>query len=390
MPDIPDNFSENEFTAYQLMPETTQELADVMDISVSYVYDIVESLRRKGVEIEQDNDGYYYDAADGAPELESAAVPGPRLTTGEKQSITREAKRVLAEMEYGLHEALADTEPAAESGGPTQRSGGTDLIIHRTDDHFGEHVTNQHGDEVFTSDIAESRVNETFYRALTIADMRRAGGVQFDTANLLLGGDMVTNESIYDGQAHEIDATLEEQIDRAASVYIRNIRRLSDEFPSVKVVCQPGNHGRIGGSGRPSNADNILYSMLDAVVRESSMDNVTFLRSDRSYYIDFQIRDWNAHLRHGHDASLEHIGTSAGKQRWLSWMVDHDFDVAFRGHYHMYKEEPINGVPVHMGGSIVPQTEFEESHAMSGRPVGAIHGANADAPTAWSEKIFFG
>jgi hypothetical protein len=154
-------------------------------------------------------------------------------------------------------------------------------------------------------------------------------------------------------------------------------------------VCQPGNHGRIG-SGNPTNADSILYSMLDKVVRASNMDNVTFLQSDRSYYVDFSIRDWDAHLRHGHDASLEHIGTSAGKQRWLSWLVDHGFDVAFRGHYHMLKEEPINGRPVHMGGSIVPQTEFEESHALSGRAVGAIHGATDRAPTEWTEKIYFG
>jgi hypothetical protein len=157
----------------------------------------------------------------------------------------------------------------------------------------------------------------------------------------------------------------------------------------VKVVCQPGNHGRIGNSGNPSNADSILYSMLDAIVRESPMDNVTFLQSDRSYYVDFSIRDWNAHLRHGHDASLGHIGTSAGKQRWLSWLVDHGFDVAFRGHYHQFKEEPINGVPVVMGGSISPQTEFEESHAMSGRAMGAVHGATDRYPLAWSERVWF-
>jgi hypothetical protein len=43
-----------------------------------------------------------------------------------------------------------------------------------------------------------------------------------------------------------------------------------------------------------------------------------------------------------------------------------------------------------MGGSIVPQTEFEESHALSGRPVAAVHGMTDRAPTEWTEKIYFG
>jgi hypothetical protein len=385
---MPENLSQNEYTVQELLPETSSNIADAMDIQVSYVYDLIQGLRQKGVPVVQDSEGRYY--IDGEPATDAATyTEATRQTSEGKATITRKAKKSLAEMEHTLKTSLNNYDPAIEDGGPTQRDGNADLIIHRTDDHFGELVTNQHGETVFDSDIAESRVEQVFDKAIATADTREDMGEEFDAAHLLLGGDIITNEAIYEGQAHEIDATLQEQIERAGDVYIENIRRLSEKFPSVQIVCQPGNHGRIG-SGNPTNADSILYSMLDKVVRASNMDNVTFLQSDRSYYVDFSIRDWNAHLRHGHDASLEHIGTSAGKQRWLSWLVDHGFDVAFRGHYHMYKEEPINGRPVHMGGSIVPQTEFEESHALSGRAVGAIHGATDRAPTEWTEKIYFG
>lgn len=386
-----DNLSKNEYTFKEIIaanPETSHDIADVMDISISYVYDLVEALRRKGIDVQQDADGRYY-VPQTVDDTQTAVAGEAIQTSGRKASVTREVKKLLAEMEYELTRDLERLEPAIEPDGPVHTEGGTDIIIHRTDDHFGELVMNQHGDEVFNSEIAKERVHKVFDRTMEIADARTAMGEELDAAHLLLGGDIVTGEDIYEGQGHEIDLTLQEQIEMAGNVYVEQIRRLSERFPSVQVVCQPGNHGRLG-SGNPTNSDGILYSMLDKVVRESDMDNVTFLQSSRSYYIDFTIRDWDAHLRHGHDSSLEHIGTSAGKQRWLTWLVDHGFDVAFRGHYHLYKEEPISGKPVHMGGSIVPQTEFEESHALSGRPVAAVHGATDTAPTEWTEKVYFG
>lgn len=389
MPDEPDELNETEYVAKQLMPAPTALLADELDITPSYVRDLMSQLRDKGYTVAQDAEGRYYIPEEHDPPDGPSYITDTRSTSEGKAAITRKVKKVLAEMEHELKASLAESEPAVADGGLAYEAGNEDLIIHRTDDHFGEVVTNQHGDETFNSEIAEYRVRDIFDAAMAEVERRRDMGVTFDTANLLLGGDIVTNEAIYDGQPHDIDETLGEQINRAADVYIDNIKRLADTFPTVQVACQPGNHGRIGGRGNPSNADSILYSMIDKVVRESEYDNVTVLQSSRSYYVDFTIRDWNAHLRHGHDASLEHIGTSSGKQRWLSWLVDHGFDVAFRGHYHALKEEPVNGVPVVMGGAICPQTEFEESRALSGRAIGAVHGASDDYPLEWTQRITF-
>lgn len=386
------NLSENQFTAKELMPETPQNIANAMGIELTYVYDLVRELRQKGVNVEQDSQGRYYVPAEHDPEQGTPTIDTRRQTSGQKAAITRKVKKFLAEMEYQLKSDLAETEPAVADGGLQQRAGGTDLIIHRTDDHFGEEIRNEDGDVVFNSEIAEERVYRVFDEALSIADARRAMGAEFDTANLLLGGDIVTGEAIYDGQAHEIDENLKQQISRAADTYLENVRRLSREFPSVQVIGQVGNHGelRAQGSSNAANADDILYVMLDKAIRESEMENVTVMHSDRTYYVNFSLRDWNAHLRHGHDRSLEHIGTSAGKQRWQNWLIDHGFDVAFRGHYHMLKEEPVNGVPVVMGGSISPQSEHEESLAISGRPMGAVHGATDEYPLEWTERIHFG
>lgn len=379
------DLSENEYVVKSLLPATTNDIADTMEVSISYVYDLIQSLKDKGYQVAQDSEGRYYI---GNEQIERAQnTEAVKQSSGEKAAITRKARKYLATLEYELKETLNESEaPVAEE--IVQRPDATDMVIHRTDDHFGELVTNQYGDELFNTEIAANRVEKIFEETVAIKERREDAGETFDTANLLLGGDIITNDDLYDGQAHEIDCDLNEQLDIAGDVYIDAIKQLSDAFPSVRVVCQPGNHGRLS-QGSPANADTILYSMLDKVVRESDINNVTFLKSDRSYYINFSLRNWNAHLRHGHDSSLEHIGTSAGKQRWLTWLVDHQFDVAYRGHYHLLKEEPVAGIPVHMGGSLLPQTEFEESHALSGRAGAAVHGATDEHPSEWTERVVF-
>lgn len=380
------DLSENEYAAVNVLPATTTEISEALDVTRSYVYDLIVSARQKGVDIQQDMDGRYY-----LPDEE--ATDNPNFTTltrqlaSEKAAITNEAKAILAELEYGLKQTLENTEPP-RADRDTVTEGTQDLIIHRTDDHFGEVVRNQHGEEVFNSDIAEDRVWAAFEQAMAKAESLEDRGVTFEGAHLLHGGDLVTNDVIYEGQKNDTDESVQEQVERASNVYLEQIKELSDRFPYVQVACQVGNHGRLQGAS--INADGIVYSMMDHMIRENNdIDNVEFIRSDKSYYIDFDIRDYDVHLRHGHDSSLEHIGTNSAKARWRSWLIDHGFDIAFRGHYHQYKAESINGRPVYMGGSIVPQTDFEESHALSGRPVSAIHGAGDIAPDEWTERIYY-
>lgn len=382
--------SKNEAQAKEHMPATPVEIAEYLDCSKSYVYDIIEALRHKEFTVEQYDDGRYYIADDTSQSAE-LTDGNRRITSAAKGTITKRVRETLAEMEHNLKDQMSDLPPARADGGRDYTSDGTDVIFHCTDNHFGEVEHNQFGEQVYDSEVAQERVEHYFTEGLNKVEARRQMGDTIDGAHLLLGGDMVTNESIYEGQAHDIDENLYQQIDRAAEVYIQAIRDLADEFPQLQVVCQAGNHGelRASNSSSAANADDILYLMLDKVVRESDMENITFIQSDTTYYVDFEIRDWNAHLRHGHDASLEHIGTNSAKARWRSWLIDHGFDIAFRGHYHTLKEEPVNGRPVVMGGSITPQSDFEESNALSGRAMGAVHGATDNYPLSWTDRIHF-
>lgn len=380
-----DNLSPNEVSALDALPATTNQLVSRLGISKSYAYDLTSNLEDKGYELDQNDEGEYI-IVDG-PETGSPDRQEP--SPSEKAQITREFREKVAKVHDEVAEELTDIErPNARV---PESSADADIILHRTDDHFGEEITDDSGTPIFDSRIAESRVREYFADASQFVQRQRDSGMEIDTAHLLIGGDVVTNESIYEGQAHEIDENLYEQMDRATDVYFEEIAALSDDMETVQVVCQAGNHGelRAPNSSTAANADDIVFMMLEKMIAESSIDNVNFVTSTSSYYVNFEFRGWRGHLRHGHDASLEHIGTSAGEQRWLTWLAEHEFDAAFRGHYHTLKEEPVAGRPVHMGGALPPTSEFEESRAISGRAGSAYHLATDDAPTKVTRRVWF-
>ncbi|WP_211608542.1 helix-turn-helix domain-containing protein [Haloferax larsenii] len=380
------------------MPATAEEIADALGYkSTSGAYDIIRRLRKAGVRIPEPQNGVYHIEGYEAPTDTEDTAPGSvrvlRSQTSTKQSVSKKARDFLAELELDLKRRLQQYQPARADGGLLAEPGNEDMVFFRTDDHFGQTEHDQYGGETFNSDIAEDRVWQYVNDGLTEKERREAAGIEFDTAHLLLGGDIVTNETIYASQPHSIDLHLRGQIERASTVYTEVIKRLAEEFPTVQVVCQHGNHGelRTGGQSSKANADDIVYSMLDLAVRQSGLDNVTFIQNDATYFTNFEMRGHRGHIRHGHEKGcLEHIGTSSPKARWGSWLINNQFDVAYRGHYHEIKVEPIAGRPVIMGGSLQPAGDYEEGLGIaSSRPAGIVHGVSDDEPLAWMKPVYF-
>jgi len=117
-------------------------------------------------------------------------------------------------------------------------------------------------------------------------------------------------------------------------------------------------------------------------------ENVRFVMSERANYVNFKIRDHNAHLRHGHNVKT-HIGTSSPQRDWRGYLHNHDFDIAYRGHYHNHRVENVMGVPIIMAPSIMPPGSHEEELAVFGDAMSYIHGATDENPFAWSEYITY-
>lgn len=375
-----EDFTEAQLEVLHKLPDTRGNIAEELGISRRAVRGRMKGVEETGGQLERDRNDVWYWA--GEENLH-------RITSRHKTTVTKKANAYLTELEAELKQFFKRHEPATAAIQTTESH--EDVVIHLTDNHFGQIRYNDRGEQIFNTDIAERRVRKIIQTALRLIKRHRDAGWQFDNCHLLLGGDAVTNENIYDHQPYNIDRTLDEQIHVAAECYYRQVERLAREFETVQVVTQVGNHGEIRASGqsKQANADDIAYGRLDAMVRISPhLDNVHFVRNDSTNYVNFRMRGWRGHLRHGQD-SLVHIGTSSGKKRWLQWLTQHDFDIGFRGHYHEFKVEQVHDCPVIMSGSICPPGDYEESLAEWSSPGATIMGVSDERPMTWFYPIDF-
>ena len=68
------------------------------------------------------------------------------------------------------------------------------------------------------------------------------------------------------------------------------------------------------------------------------------------------------HLRHGQHRRPQ-AETSARDKEWTKTLLDHDFDVALMGHYHISGRIPWDGPPIIVSPSPKPAGEFVETIA---------------------------
>ena len=374
----------------EFLPASVSEIARAFDISQSTVRDHLSNIR-KNVELEKregsDGEIIYVEKPSMRDRDGTESTDSPQELAS-KQAITKEANRYLFTLERRLHNLLEDTDPLTVDN--YGFSGREDVVIHRTDDHIGDVVKNEYGEETFNVDIAKDRVRGVTKKSLQLVERQEAAGYEFDVAHLLLGGDLVTGENIYNHQPHMIEITLDEQIDVSVELYLEQIKALAERFKAVQVVCQIGNHGELRGSGlsEAMNCDRVVYMMLDKILRESEYENIEFIRNYSTKFTNFRIRGHRAHLRHGHNA-LPHIGTSASKKKWRGWKLDHAFDVAYWGHYHSMEIDEVHGAPVIRSGSIKPGGDYEEGLSESGSPAATIHGVSDERPVTWIFPVDF-
>lgn len=240
-----------------------------------------------------------------------------------------------------------------------------DWILHITDLHAGDRVRNDAGEVIYSTEDIPDVVDYITRQTLKLAEKH---GSEYDTQHVLWGGDMVTNSGIYEGQFEDLDAWLDEQHEQLMTPLVRQLKALSENFPRVNVVAQVGNHGehRASGTSRQANADLILYKSIRNVVAHLQehadlLQNVNFQIGQATAYKNFQLRGGKVrgHLRHGQHRRPQ-AETSARKKEWLSTLRDHEFDIAFAGHYHVSGRVPWDGPPILFTPSPKPAGEFVE------------------------------
>lgn len=382
---------------------TYNQISAELDIEKSTARDhkqtLVESGESIGSYVNEDGQKVFYYRTHEHPTNNNKSY---QERTRDKRAKSGRLNDHMGDMEARLNRLLDESQPAVADGSMPVRESNEDVVIHRTDAHFGDEVEDEFGNVVFSPEIAKAREEIVTDKVMDLIERQNKAGIEYDTAHLLLGGDCVTGENTYANQLGHVVLGLDEQIDMAFEVYMKQIRRLAARFPQVQVVCQPGNHGELEANyTEGANADRLLYMMMDKAVRfDNDLNNVTFIRNDASGFTNFYVRGtkrsyeendqgWRFHLRHG-DESLEHIGTSAGKKRWYKWLLLHEFDQAYRGHYHKHEIDTLHDdTKVIMTGSIKPPDDFEEAIAEWSQPTAFLHGVSDERTKTWNYEVSF-
>jgi len=254
----------------------------------------------------------------------------------------------------------------------TQTDSSEDFIHVIGDIHAGDEVLTPDRTNVYGEKTVPAIVRYDTRKSLELYDYH---GVDCDVAHLLWNGDFITNEGIYSGQFEDLDAWLDQQHDMLMEPLIEQVKAYSEEFETVNVICQVGNHGksRASGTSKQANADLILYksirNAIAAVIKYSNgeaFNNVNFQIGQARPYTNFPIRGGKlrGHLRHGQDRKPQ-ATTRAGSDEWTTTLMNHRFDVAFLNHHHISGRIPWDGPPVIASGTPKPPSDFVDRIAAS-------------------------
>ncbi|EMA47603.1 winged helix-turn-helix domain-containing protein [Halococcus saccharolyticus] len=390
-PNEDDDLGPKELELIAELPATPDELSTELGLSENLVNAYIESIEDKGVSVGIDKD-FEDDDAEWVFHLPDQPKIR-RVATKHTGSKTREANDWATEMEATILRRLKRKDPLVATQAPDP--GNEDFVAHLTDAHMGDVVEDERGREVFNPDICEASIEHFTQKALDMKELMEPVS-QFDTAHLLWGGDMLTNENIYDGQAFDISMMLGDQMAAAVDALTQQAKSFAEAFDTVQIVAQPGNHGKTRASGvsKQANMDLICYRWIQDRLIEAGYDNINFLEAEATEYRNFELRngEWRGHLRHGHN-SLKHVdSTGASSRDWRGWWAQHSFNIAYRGHFHESRRENVMNQPhVIESPSMKPGDEFAEKigqpDASTHRKLGTIHGCSDKRPHTWEYVI---
>jgi hypothetical protein len=306
------------------------------------------------------------------------AIEEYRSALKRAQAAEARAKRKTEDLVEAVYRAARDAQLTAPRivlkppAKDTRKAKAEVALVHLTDWQAGK-KTVSYGMET----LAE-RIRRMIDKVMTLTDIQRAHHPVKECV-VLLGGDMVEGIGIFPGQAYEVEAHLFEQLFAVVSVIQEAIARLALYFDQVHVVCEFGNHGRLGRKGDMPGGDNIdRVAYRIASERLSEMKNVTWQQSDDWHQI-FSIGNYKAMLVHGDEinsygGNVPAFGILRKCNAWATGVVD-DFQDVYMGHFHTPMTLTMaNGGRVFVSGSPESHNEYARVFvAAVGKPSQRLH-----------------
>lgn len=275
---------------------------------------------------------------------EVSALDDLRRANRQLQRQLRDAKARVQDLVDATISAAHD---AALTAGPIpsvpvpkpdrRKRAGEAAIVHATD-WQGRKVT-----PTYDGDVMEKRVRRFCEKAERLIEIQRADH-PVDDLVIAFGGDMGEGLFNFPTQPFEIDASIFEQFVSVAELEAQVVRWGLSVAQRVQVVCEWGNHGRIGSKRsavpRSDNFDRMTYELARRIVGKES--RLTWQGGEEDIQ-HIEVGNYRALLIHGDEIGrngfasrntiVQHVN------RWRSGAHRWEFRDVYCGHYHVHGEE---------------------------------------------------
>lgn len=224
---------------------------------------------------------------------------------------------------------------------------GSSLCILLSDTHIGK-LTSSFNRSVF-EDRLLSIVEKTQTEVAIPEDM--------EEIVLMLAGDMLEGEDIYQTQSHHLEMPAIDQVQIAVDTFWTLACRLQNVFRvPVRIVTCPGNHGRVSKTAsEKSNWDNVIYQTL-AYIAHNAKNGIQVDANFDSFHT-FRVQDKTGMLFHH---GTKHLGTAAMQTKVAGWLYTKNFDFMCHGHWHEFAVNTQFGKIVMKNGSLPGDDDLSE------------------------------
>jgi hypothetical protein len=230
------------------------------------------------------------------------------------------------------------------------------------------HLTDWQAGKVSVSynlEVLRKRIEQMVDKVISLTEIQRAHH-PVNECVLVLGGDMVEGLSVFPGQQWEVEAHLFEQMFTVVNIIQQVVHSLAAEFSKVRVICEYGNHGRLGRKGDMPAADNVdRMAYQIASDRCAHLKHVTWQQSSDWYQVA-EIGKYKLLVVHG-DEMPSFNGILRKVNTWATFIDFHD---CIMGHFHTPSNFTMaNGGRVWVTGSPESDNQYAKSFiAAVGKP----------------------
>ena len=187
-------------------------------------------------------------------ELRNALMRVQKQLNRVKQS-REDFKEAIIQASYDAMLSMGPIKPVAAPKKDTRKKREEVALLHSTDWQLGKKTPS------YDSKECERLVKQSIEKTIKITNIQRADH-PVKEIYLLFGGDMVENTTIFPSQVYEVDSDVMMQFTEVSRIMIDIVRTLLAHYEKVTVICEPGNHGRVGKLGdlpKHINWDALCY-----------------------------------------------------------------------------------------------------------------------------------